>query len=542
MQYDYIIVGAGSAGCVLANRLSADPAIKVCLLEAGKPDRSTFIHVPAGIAVILPTRHVNWAFLTEPQPGLNNRRGYQPRGKTLGGSSSINAMIYMRGHRSDYDHWAALGNDGWSYSEVLPYFKRSENQERGEDEFHGVGGPLNVADLRSPNLIDEAFLKAAEQAGHSRNPDFNGARQEGVGLYQVTQKNGERWSAAKAFLTPELGRPNLTVITEARATRILLERKRAVGVVYRERGGSAEIKAGKELILSAGALQSPQLLMLSGVGPREALTRHGIPILHSLPGVGNNLQDHIDYVTCYRSKSKDLFGLSLIGGLRMLKAMGEYRKHRTGMLTSNYAEAGGFLKSDPGRAAPDFQLHFVIGIVDNHARKLHLGHGYSCHVCLLRPKSRGRVGLRSADPMAAPLIDPNFFGEEEDLDGMVRGFKLMREIMEAPALTACRGRDIYTSAIRTDMDIRNIIRRRADTVYHPVGTCKMGGDEMAVVDSALRIHGLEGLRVADASVMPTIVGGNTNAPVIMIAEKTADMILGRSPPAHQVDTQSKLTG
>ena len=542
MQYDYIIVGAGSAGCVLADRLSADPVIKVCLIEAGKPDRSTFIHVPAGIAVILPTRHVNWAFLTEPQPGLNNRRGYQPRGKTLGGSSSINAMIYMRGHRSDYDHWAALGNDGWSYSEVLPYFKRSENQERGEDEFHGVGGPLNVADLRSPNLIDEAFLKAAEQAGYSRNLDFNGARQEGVGLYQVTQKNGERWSAAQAFLTPALGRPNLTVITEARATRILLERKRAVGIVYRGRDGSAEIKAGKEVILSAGALQSPQLLMLSGVGPREALAKHGIPILHSLPGVGNNLQDHIDYVTCYRSKSKDLFGLSFIGGLRMLKAIGEYRKHRTGMLTSNYAEAGGFLKSDPGSAAPDFQLHFVTGIVDNHARKLHLGHGYSCHVCLLRPKSRGCVGLRSVDPLATPLIDPNFFGEEEDLDGMVHGFKLMREIMEAPALTAYRGRDIHTGAIRTDKDIRNIIRQRADTVYHPVGTCKMGGDEMAVVDSALRIHGLEGLRVVDASVMPTIVGGNTNAPVIMIAEKTADMILGRSPPARHVDTQRKLSG
>lgn len=537
MQYDYIIVGAGSAGCVLASRLSADPAITVCLIEAGKPDRSTFIHVPAGIAVILPTRHVNWAFLTEPQPGLNNRRGYQPRGKTLGGSSSINAMIYMRGHRSDYDHWAALGNDGWSYNEALPYFKRSENQERGENEFHGIGGPLNVADLRSPNLIDEAFLKAAEQVGYSRNPDFNGARQEGVGLYQVTQKNGERWSAAKAFLTPGLNRPNLTVITEARATRILLERKRAVGVVYRGRDGSAEIRSGKEVILSAGTLQSPQLLMLSGIGPREALAKHGIPILHSLPGVGNNLQDHIDYVTCYRSKSKDLFGLSFIGGLRMLRAIGDYRKHHTGMLTSNYAEAGGFLKSDPGRATPDFQLHFVTGIMDNHAKKLHLGHGYSCHVCLLRPKSRGRVGLRSADPLAAPLIDPDFFGEEEDLAGMVRGFKLMREIMEAPALTAYRGRDIYTSAISTDKDIRNIIRQRADTVYHPVGTCKMGGDEMAVVDSTLRIHGLEGLRVVDASVMPTIVGGNTNAPVIMIAEKTADMILGRSPPGHSADTQ-----
>jgi choline dehydrogenase-like flavoprotein len=524
-MYDYIIVGAGSAGCVLANRLSADPNVKVCLLEAGKADTSLFIHMPAGTAAMLPTRLNNWAFETEPQSGLNGRRGYQPRGKALGGSSSINAMIYTRGHRWDYDHWASLGNPGWSYDEVLPYFKRSEHNERGGDDYRGVGGPLNVADLRSPNPVDEAFLRASEQAGFKRLEDFNGAEQEGVGYYQVTQKNGERCSAAKAYLTPVLQRPNLTVITQARATRILFEGKRAVGVAYVRRGKPCEARATREVLLSAGALQSPQLLLLSGVGPREELGRHGIDVVHELPGVGQNLHDHIDYVACYKSKSKELFGLSLAGGLRLLRAVQAYRKDRTGMLTTNYAEAGGFLKTDPALEVPDVQLHFVIGMVDDHSRKLHWGHGFSCHVCVLRPKSRGRIGLHSADPLRPPLIDPNFFGEPEDLEVMLRGFKLMQRIMQAPGLAAYGGKDVYTANAKGDDDLREALRQRADTIYHPVGSCKMGDDDLAVVDSELRVHGLEGLRVVDASVMPTVVGGNTNAPVIMIGEKAADMIL-----------------
>lgn len=526
-MYDYIIIGGGSAGCVLANRLSADPAIKVCLLEAGGPDKSLLIHIPAGTAAILPTRYNNWAFQTEPQPGLGGRRGYVPRGKTLGGSSSINAMIYMRGHRSDYDHWAALGNEGWSYADVLPYFKRSEHNERGADEYHGVGGPLNVADLRSPYAASHAFVEAGAQAGFLRTPDFNGAQQEGVGLYQVTQKNGERCSAAKAFLTPVLQRPNLTVITQAYATRILFQGKRAVGVTYHKGGKTHELQVGREVLLSAGALQSPQLLMLSGVGPRDELNRHGIPVVHELPGVGHNLQDHIDYVMCFRSESKELIGFSLAGGVRLLRAIGEYRRQRTGLLTTNYAEAGGFLKTNESLEAPDVQLHFVVGIVDDHSRKMHLGHGYSCHVCVLRPKSRGRLRLRSADPLAAPSIDPNFFGDEEDLAVMVRGYKLMREIMNAPALAGYRGKDIYTANARSDEEIRQAVRARADTVYHPVGTCRMGSDPMAVVDHQLRVHGLTGVRVVDASIMPTVIGGNTNAPVIMIGEKAADMILAR---------------
>lgn len=526
-MYDYIIIGGGSAGCVLANRLSADPAIKVCLLEAGRPDKSLFIHIPAGTAVILPTRYNNWAFETEPQPGLGGRRGYVPRGKTLGGSSSINAMIYMRGHRSDYDHWAALGNEGWSYADVLPYFKRSEHNERGADDYHGVGGPLNVADLRSPHAASHAFVEAGAQAGFLRTPDFNGAQQEGVGLYQVTQKNGERCSAAKAYLMPVLHRPNLTVITQAHATRILFQGKRAVGVIYHKGGKSHELQVGREVLLSAGALQSPQLLMLSGVGPRDELNRHGIPVVHELPGVGHNLHDHIDYVMCFRSVSKELVGFSLAGGVRLLRAIGEYRRQRTGLLTTNYAEAGGFLKTHESLEAPDVQLHFVVGIVDDHSRKMHLGHGYSCHVCVLRPNSRGRLRLHSADPLSAPSIDPNFFGDEEDLEVMVRGYKLMREIMNAPALAGYRGKDIYTANARSDEEIRQAVRARADTVYHPVGTCRMGSDPMAVVDHQLRVHGLTGVRVVDASIMPTVIGGNTNAPVIMIGEKAADMILAR---------------
>lgn len=523
-MFDYIIVGGGSAGCVLANRLSADPEIKVCLIEAGKSDTSPLVHIPLGVAGIMPTRHANWGFQTEPQPGLWGRRGYQPRGKVLGGSSSINAMIYIRGHRSDYDAWAQAGNAGWSFDEVLPYFKRSQHQERGADDFHGVGGPLNVADLRSPHAICEAFLEAGEQKGHRRVGDFNGVDFEGVGYYQVTQREGRRCSAARAFLGPIADRPNLTVVTEAYVTRVLFEGKRATGVRYRRGEQSYEIQANREVVLSAGALQSPQLLMLSGIGPRAELEAHGIEVRHELPGVGQNLQDHIDYVSAVTSPSTDLIGFSAAGSWKMARALREFQKFGTGKLTSNVAEAGGFLRSSDEVEVPDLQLHFVVTLLDDHGRKLHWGHGYSCHVCLLRPKSRGRVGLHSANPMAAPLIDPGFFNDEEDMEKMVRGFRLMQEILSAPALAPYRGKDLYSPAAQTDDAIRQIIRQRADTVYHPVGTCRMGQDDMAVVDETLRVRGIEGLRVVDASIMPNIVSGNTNAPTIMIGEKASDMI------------------
>jgi len=523
-SFDYVIVGAGSAGCVLARRLSDDPNTRVCLLEAGKPDKSFLIHVPVGVAAILPTTMSNWAFETAPQPGLNNRRGYQPRGKTLGGSSSINAMVYIRGHSSDYDRWAELGNAGWSYADVLPYFKKSQNQERGDDDYHGTGGPLNVADLRSPNPIGKTFVDAAEQLQLPRNDDFNGAEQEGIGPYQVTQINGERCSAAKAYLTPVLDRPNLTVVTEAQATRILFDGKRAVGIAFKQQGQDRDVRANREVLLSGGALQSPHLLLLSGIGPGDELKRQGIDVVHDLPGVGKNLQDHIDHVLTYTTHSRDAFGMTLPGIGRILGSIGTYRREGRGMLTSNFAEAGGFLKSDPSQTIPDLQLHFVVGIVDDHSRKRHFKHGYSCHVCLLRPKSRGHVGLQSADPTAPPLIDPNFLAEDSDMDAMVNGFKLVRRILQAPAFDSLRGKELYTADVHSDDEIRDDIRNRADTVYHPVGTCKMGNDPMAVVDSELKVSGLDGLRVVDASIMPTLIGGNTNAPTIMIGEKAADMI------------------
>src|SRR5688572_26012167 len=396
---DYLVVGGGSAGCVLAARLSEDPTVQVALLEAGPPDTSVLIHCPAGLAVLAKNGQANWAFQTVPQPGLNGRRGYQPRGKVLGGSSSVNAMIYVRGHRADYDAWAAQGNSGWSWDEVLPYFKRAEHNERGADAFHGAGGPLNVMDLRSPHRFGPVFVEAGKQAGYPENRDFNGREQEGVGVYQVTHKNGERFSAAKAYLAPNRQRPNLQVITDAHATRVLMEGKRAVGVAYRQGGQGKEIRARREVILSAGSLLSPQLLMLSGIGPAAHLQRHGIPVVHDLPGVGRNLHDHVDVVQVVDAPHlTDLFGLSPRGLVNAFRGILEWRRHRRGLLTTNFAEAGGFIRSTPEEPAPDLQLHFVIGKLVDHGRKTVFGHGYSCHVCLLQPKSRGTVTLASADP------------------------------------------------------------------------------------------------------------------------------------------------
>ncbi|MDP2165735.1 MAG: choline dehydrogenase [Hydrogenophaga sp.] len=532
---DYIIVGGGSAGSVLAGRLSEDPAVRVALVEAGPADRSVLIHCPAGLAVMAKYQLNGWGYHTVPQPGLNGRRGYQPRGKVLGGSSSINAMIYARGHAQDYDHWAAQGNPGWSFADVLPYFKRSEHNERGADALHGQGGPLNVMDLRSPNPFLPAFMEAGQQAGHAHNTDFNGPEQEGVGAYQVTHKNGERWSAAKGYLTPHLGRPNLTVITNALTTRVLMDTVNgqpcAVGVEYRLNGGrgapqTMRLKPGGEVLLSAGAFGSPQLLMLSGIGPAEHLREHGIDVVHDLPGVGANLHDHPDVVMVVNApKLTDLFGLSLPGVLTALRGMAEWRRARSGPLTSNFAEAGGFIKSDPDEVIPDLQLHFVVGKLMDHGRKTVFGHGYSCHVCLLRPKSRGTLRLASADPQVAPLIDPAFLKDPDDVARLVRGFKLVRELIQQPALSRHGGQESAASrAAQSDAQIEQFVRNHADTIYHPVGTCRMGADALAVVDARLRLHGVAGLRVVDASIMPRVVGGNTNAPVIMVAEKAVDMI------------------
>ncbi len=525
-MHDYLIVGAGSAGSALASRLSEDHNCRVALLEAGPADTSALIHCPAGVALLAKTGGANWAFDTVPQPGLNGRTGYQPRGKVLGGSSSINAMIYARGQRRDYDDWAAQGNTGWGYDDVLPYFKRAEHNERGADAFHGVGGPLNVMDLRSPNRFAELFIQAGEQAGLKRNADFNGAEQEGVGAYQVTHRNGERFSAAKAYLTPNLTRPNLKVMTGVHATRIVLEDRRAVGVEIRQEGQTRILSARREVLLSAGALQSPQLLLLSGIGPGADLQRLGLAVTHDLPGVGRHLHDHVDVVQVVNAPHlKDLFGLSFTGAISTFKGILEWRAQRRGMLTTNFAEAGGFIKSAPDEDRPDLQLHFVIGKLIDHGRKVVFGHGYSCHVCLLRPRSRGQVRLASPDPFAPPAIDPNFLAEPDDLARLVRGFKLMRNILAQLALAAHRGTELPASAnARSDTQIEQFIRDRADTIYHPVGTCRMGNAALDVVDSQLRVRGVQGLRVVDASIMPSIVSGNTNAPTIMIGEKAADMI------------------
>ena len=524
--FDFVVVGGGSGGCAVAGRLSEDPKTSVALLDAGGRCDNWVVTTPGALVLMLAGGVNNWTFDTVPQPGLQGRIGYQPRGKGLGGSSAINAMVYIRGHRRDYDQWASLGNQGWSYADVLPYFKRSEDNSELGGEYHGKGGPLRVSGSRSDNPVRETFLQAAREAQFRIREDFNAEDQEGLGSYQVTQHDGERWSAARGYIHPYMGsRTNLHVETKAHATRILFEGKRAVGVEYRQGKETRQIRVRREVILSSGAFQSPQLLMLSGVGESAALAKHGIASVHHLPGVGQNLQDHPDFVFGFTSDAPYFAGLSLSGIARIFKGIAQYRRERRGPMTSNIAECGGFLKTRPDLDVPDIQLHFCMAMVADHGRKPRWGTGFSCHVCLLRPKSLGSVWLQSADPFAAPAIDPNFLGEEADLDAMVAGFKMTKRLLDAPALKALQTSDVFTAGVESDADIRKTLRQYVDTVYHPVGTCKMGvNDPMAVVDPKLKVHGLEGLRVVDASIMPTLIGGNTNAPTIMIGEKAADMI------------------
>ncbi len=527
---DFIIIGGGSAGSVLAARLSEDSNVTVTLLEAGGDGRDWVIRTPLANVAMLPTKLNNYAFETVPQRGLNGRRGYQPRGRALGGSSAINAMVYMRGHPSDYDHWAALGNPGWSFADVLPVFKRTENNERFTDKndpFHGQGGALNVADLRSDNPFQQRYLDAAKQAGFPLNDDFNGATQEGIGLHQVTQINGERSSVARGYLHPIMGkRANLEVITHAQVQSVVIDAKskRAVAVKFLQNGSLRTIAAKREIILSAGAFQSAQLLMLSGVGDSAHLRDHGIGVVHHLPGVGQNLQDHPDFIFRHSIDSTDLVGVSFGAGPKMVKAFYRYHQARRGLVTTNGAEGGGFFKRSSDSVAPEFQLHFVVGSIEDHARKVRWGHGLSCHVCLLRPKSRGTVKLASnnaADPL---LIDPAFLDHPDDLEQLLEGYKLTRRLLQAPALSSLYKSDPYANM--SDDDIREQLRNGVDTVYHPVGTCKMGppDDPLAVVDATLKVYGVKNLRVVDASIMPTLIGGNTNAPTVVIAEKAVGFI------------------
>ena len=519
---DHIIVGAGSAGCVLANRLSADGARRVVVLEAGGRDTSPFIHMPAGLARLVGDLSLNWDYSTEPEPGLDGRRLWWPRGRVLGGSSSINAMCYTRGQPQDYDGWALAGARGWSYAEVLPFFKRAEDQARGADAWHGSGGPLTVSDLRYRSGLSQTFLDAARERGFPANPDFNGARQEGVGWYQVTQKAGRRASAAVAYLRPALGRRNLTVVTGALVTRLLIERGRIAGVEFRERGAMRTLHAAT-VTLAGGSINSPQLLLLSGIGPAADLERLGIRVEADLAGVGGNLQDHLDYCTLVKSVQPVGYDFSPLGeawvGVRYLLTRG-------GPGASNLAEAGGFLRSAAAAdERPDVQLHFVPAQLDDHGRNRLPGHGYTLHCCALRPASRGRITLATADPAAKARIQANYLDAPADARTLIAGIRLARDILAAPAFDRYRGAELFPgAALQSDAELLGAIRAKAETIYHPVGTCRMGTDALAVVDPALAVRGIEGLSVADASVMPTIPSGNTNAPTIMIAEKAATLL------------------
>jgi len=517
--YDYIIVGAGSAGCVLAARLTENPHVRVLLLEAGGQDSAKEVHIPAAFTKLFKTS-VDWNYSTEAESHLHGRQLYWPRGKMLGGSSSLNAMIYVRGNRADYDHWESLGNDGWGFEDVLPYFTKSECQERGASEYHGGDGPLWVTDLRFVNPLTRAFLDAAKELGMASNPDFNGAAQEGCGLNQVTQKNGQRHSAAEAFLKPALKRKNLALEIDAHATRIIVEGKRAVGVAYSRGGSAREARASREVLVCGGTINSPQLLQLSGIGAGDELRRHGIQVACDLPGVGKNLQDHLIVSVGYLCQKP-----VTMAGAETLPNLLRYLLFKRGMLVSNVAEAGIFMRTRDGIDRPDMQLLFGPAYYVNHGLTPRKDHCFGFGPTLIAPESRGDISLRSANPFDAPVIRANYLEANSDLRVMIAGAKLAREIAHTKPFAPFRGEELHPGAnVNREDEWEEFVRNEAQTLYHPVGTCKMGNDAMAVVDSRLRVHGIEGLRVVDASIMPRIIAGNTNAPTIMIAEKAADMI------------------
>ena len=521
-SFDYIVIGGGSGGSAAAGRLAVDGTRRVCLIEAGGRNDNILIKTPGFMPFI--RNSSNYKYETVPQKGLNGRIGYQPRGKGLGGSSAINAMVYIRGHKWDYDNWAALGCDGWSYDDVLPYFKKAESNERGEDAYHGAGGPLFVSNQRSPNPTSLAFVEAAAELQLRTNNDFNGERQEGFGLYQVTQRDGERWSAARGYVEPIREQGNFAVRTNTLVERLVVEQGRVTGVMVRRGGRSEMLYARRGVILSAGAFNSPQILMLSGIGPVEHLKEYGIDVVLDRAAVGSNLQDHIDYVSGWQTTSDVPIGGTLKGTLKMAGAIFEHRRKRTGAMTTCYAEAGGFWTVMADSPAPDVQWHFVPAVLEDHGRENVKGYGFSLHACVLRPESRGTVRLGSRDIAAAPVIDPNFLDDDRDIAVLREGVRLSHRIAEAPALQAFGPTDRHPVDLNDDAALDELIRNRADTVYHPVGTCRMGADDEAVVDPTLKVRGLDGLWIADASIMPRLVSGNTNAPSIMIGERCADFV------------------
>jgi choline dehydrogenase len=525
-EFDYVIVGAGSAGCVLANRLSVDGKNSVLLLEAGPKDTNLWIHVPLGYGMLFKNKTVNWMYQTEPEPGLGGRTVFQPRGKVLGGSSSINGLLYVRGQHEDYDRWRQQGNAGWGFDDVLPYFKKAEHQQRGADDFHGVGGPLTVSDLGHPDPLSAAFIAAAAESGLPLNPDFNGASQEGAGFFQTTTRRGRRASTAVAYLRQAKSRKNLQVETSALAQRLVFDGRRATAVEYRKAGSLRIARTRKEILVCGGAYNSPQLLQLSGVGPAELLRKHGIDVVLDAPGVGHDLQDHMQVRVVMRCAKRITLNDIVNHPVRRILAGARYAAFRKGPLTIAAGTSGAFFKTNPRLATPDIQIHFLPFSTDKMGEKLHSFSGFSASVCQLRPESRGSLRIRSADPTAPPEIRINYLATEVDRTANIEGLKILRKILQAPALKSYVVEEVDPGAkISTDEELLNFCRARGSTIYHPTSTCRMGSDPLAVVDQRLRLRGIEGLRVVDASVMPDLVSGNTNAAIIMIAEKASEMIL-----------------